>query len=69
MRGLPAWLSYPLRVWGWGWAGAGNSSAELELSVVVAAQKENVVLSPMKAEQKTLKINPRRLKMKKRVSS
>ena len=51
-EGLPARLSYPLRVWGWGWAGAGNSSAELV--VVAAAQKENVVLSPHESRTKTL---------------
>ena len=37
VRGLPARLSYPLRVWGWGWAGAGNSSELVAAVAVVAA--------------------------------
>ena len=37
VRGLPARLSYPLRVWGWGWAGAGNSSELVAVLAVAAA--------------------------------
>ena len=60
VRGLPARLSYPLRVWGWGWAGAGNSS---ELAVAVAAVaavapprgKTNLIVSQISGGRKTFK--------------
>ena len=42
VRGLPARLSYPLRVWGWGWAGAGNSSVLAVAAVAPARGKKKI---------------------------
>ena len=61
VRGLPARLSYPLRVWGWGWAGAGNSSELVAvLAVAVAAVapprgKKNLIVSQISGGRKTIK--------------
>ncbi len=73
VRGLPARLSYPLHVWGWGWAGAGNSSELAAVLAVAAAapprgKKENLIVSQISGGRPS-KINTRRLKMKKWVSS
>ena len=60
VRGLPARLSYPLRVWGWGWAGARNSSELVVAVLAVAAAapprgKKNLIVSQISGGRKTLK--------------
>ena len=59
---------------GWGWAGAGNSSVVVVVAVAVAAalpgaKRKSDRIPNLMGEQQPLKINPRRLKMGKWISS
>ena len=69
VRALPARLSYPLQVWD----GAGPGPEILPPSPSPPppsqGQKENLIVSQISGRTHPLKINPRRLKIKKLVSS